>query len=161
MRALISPSFPGSRIASSAPYPNAGLPNEFGLYDESPEYMASLIGEFAEAGLINIVGGLLRHDGPRIFRRSPRVSKGLAPRTVPKNRAVATLVRVGTVLCSAPEISVRQYRRGAPMSPGSAKFRKLITEGDFFRRARYRARSSLRWGAQIIDVKHGRRPARF
>src|SRR5262245_23489392 len=38
-------------------YPNAGLPNEFGLYDESPEYMASLIGEFAQAGLVNAVGG--------------------------------------------------------------------------------------------------------
>jgi 5-methyltetrahydrofolate--homocysteine methyltransferase len=38
-------------------YPNAGLPNEFGQYDESPEYMARLIGEFAEAGLVNIVGG--------------------------------------------------------------------------------------------------------
>src|SRR5215470_14700533 len=38
-------------------YPNAGLPNEFGLYDESPEYMASLLAEFAEAGLVNIVGG--------------------------------------------------------------------------------------------------------
>src|ERR1700748_1968827 len=38
-------------------YPNAGLPNEFGGYDESPEFMARLIGEFAEAGLVNIVGG--------------------------------------------------------------------------------------------------------
>src|SRR5436305_5896674 len=38
-------------------YPNAGLPNEFGGYDESPEYMAGLIGEFAASGLVNIVGG--------------------------------------------------------------------------------------------------------
>src|ERR1700735_2211083 len=38
-------------------YPNAGLPNEFGQYDESPDYMARLIGEFAQAGLVNIVGG--------------------------------------------------------------------------------------------------------
>src|SRR4029079_4764350 len=38
-------------------YPNAGLPNEFGYYDESPEYMAELLGEFAAAGLVNIVGG--------------------------------------------------------------------------------------------------------
>jgi 5-methyltetrahydrofolate--homocysteine methyltransferase len=38
-------------------YPNAGLPNEFGQYDESPEYMARLIGEFAQAGLVNVVGG--------------------------------------------------------------------------------------------------------
>src|SRR5262249_52737044 len=38
-------------------YPNAGLPNEFGLYDESPEAMAGLLAEFADAGLVNIVGG--------------------------------------------------------------------------------------------------------
>src|SRR5690606_29145405 len=38
-------------------YPNAGLPNEFGLYDESPEYMSKMLGEFASAGLVNIVGG--------------------------------------------------------------------------------------------------------
>src|SRR6185503_10881088 len=38
-------------------YPNAGLPNEFGLYDESPDYMAELLGEFASSGLVNIIGG--------------------------------------------------------------------------------------------------------
>src|SRR5262249_61760372 len=38
-------------------YPNAGLPNEFGQYDESPEYMSRIIGEFARDGLVNIVGG--------------------------------------------------------------------------------------------------------
>ena len=38
-------------------FPNAGLPNEFGLYDESPEYMANMLGEFAESGLVNIIGG--------------------------------------------------------------------------------------------------------
>src|SRR5262249_47938336 len=38
-------------------YPNAGLPNEFGRYDESPQFMATLLGEFADAGLVNVVGG--------------------------------------------------------------------------------------------------------
>src|ERR1700686_1086552 len=47
-------------------YPNAGLPNEFGLYDESPEYMASLLAEFAEGGLVHIVGGCLRTTPPPI-----------------------------------------------------------------------------------------------
>src|SRR5262249_35571577 len=48
-----------ARIADTlvCAYPNAGLPNEFGLYDESPEYMAGLLGEFADAGLVNLVGG--------------------------------------------------------------------------------------------------------
>src|SRR6202042_2692795 len=43
--------------ALACAYPNAGLPNEFGQYDESPEYTAPLIGEFASAGLVNVVGG--------------------------------------------------------------------------------------------------------
>lgn len=48
-----------SRLADTfvCAYPNAGLPNEFGLYDESPEAMAKLVGEFAASGLVNIVGG--------------------------------------------------------------------------------------------------------
>ncbi|MGA2945230.1 MAG: homocysteine S-methyltransferase family protein, partial [Xanthobacteraceae bacterium] len=48
-----------SRVADTliCAYPNAGLPNEFGYYDESPEDMAALIGEFAESGLVNIAGG--------------------------------------------------------------------------------------------------------
>src|SRR5216683_2369737 len=48
-----------SRIADTlvCAYPNAGLPNEFGLYDESPDYMAELLGEFASSGLVNVVGG--------------------------------------------------------------------------------------------------------
>ena len=48
-----------SRVADTliCVYPNAGLPNEFGGYDEGPETMAALVGEFAAAGLVNIVGG--------------------------------------------------------------------------------------------------------
>src|SRR6266511_5605471 len=48
-----------SRIADTfvCAYPNAGLPNEFGRYDESPEFMAELLGEFAASGLVNLVGG--------------------------------------------------------------------------------------------------------
>ena len=48
-----------SRIADTlvSAHPNAGLPNEFGEYDDSPEYMASLVREFADSGFLNIVGG--------------------------------------------------------------------------------------------------------
>ena len=48
---------PGVADTLVCAYPNAGLPNEFGGYDETPEYMAAMIGEFAGAGLVNIVGG--------------------------------------------------------------------------------------------------------
>src|SRR5579883_1940167 len=64
-------------------YPNAGLPNEFGLYDESPEYMASLVGEFAEAGLVNVVGGCCGTTPAHIGAIAERV-KGVKPRPVPK-----------------------------------------------------------------------------
>jgi 5-methyltetrahydrofolate--homocysteine methyltransferase len=64
-------------------YPNAGLPNEFGLYDESPEAMAAMIGEFATAGLVNIVGGCCGST-PDHIRAIAAAVKGVPPRTVPK-----------------------------------------------------------------------------
>src|SRR5438445_533735 len=73
-----------SRVADTlvCAYPNAGLPNEFGLYDESPEYMASLIGEFADSGLVNIVGGCCGTTPDHIRAIAERVA-GIAPRKVP------------------------------------------------------------------------------
>src|SRR5204863_3134674 len=63
-------------------YPNAGLPNEFGRYDESPEFMAGLLGEFAEAGLVNIVGGCCGTT-PDHIRAIVRAVEGKAPRRIP------------------------------------------------------------------------------
>ncbi|GLK75154.1 hypothetical protein GCM10008171_04080 [Methylopila jiangsuensis] len=63
-------------------YPNAGLPNEFGLYDESPEAMAELVGEFADAGLVNIVGGCCGTTPAHIAAIAQAV-KGKAPRKIP------------------------------------------------------------------------------
>ena len=60
-------------------FPNAGLPNEFGLYDESPEYMAELVGEFASAGLVNIVGGCCGTTPDHIRAIAEKV-KGMTPR---------------------------------------------------------------------------------
>jgi len=63
-------------------YPNAGLPNEFGLYDESPEYMAGLLAEFAEAGLVNIVGGCCGTT-PDHIRAIADAVRGKPPRRPP------------------------------------------------------------------------------
>lgn len=63
-------------------YPNAGLPNEFGEYDESPEYMAELVGEFATSGLVNIVGGCCGTTPAHIKAIADAV-KGVVPRQVP------------------------------------------------------------------------------
>ena len=73
-----------SRVADTliSAYPNAGLPNEFGEYDESPEAMAALVGEFAEAGLVNIVGGCCGTTPAHIGAIAQAVA-GKAPRKVP------------------------------------------------------------------------------
>src|SRR5437762_9315102 len=74
-----------SRIAGTlvCAYPNAGLPNEFGLYDESPEFMAGLLGEFASAGLVNIVGGCCGTP-PAHIRAIAEAVRGKAPRPIPE-----------------------------------------------------------------------------
>ncbi|BAT59905.1 methionine synthase [Variibacter gotjawalensis] len=74
-----------SRVADTlvCAYPNAGLPNEFGLYDESPEQMAALVGEFAKAGLVNVVGGCCGST-PAHIRAVAEAVKGKKPRVIPK-----------------------------------------------------------------------------
>ncbi len=64
-------------------YPNAGLPNEFGDYDESPEAMASSLGEFARSGLVNVVGGCCGTT-PDHIRAIARAVEGVTPREIPK-----------------------------------------------------------------------------
>ena len=63
-------------------YPNAGLPNAFGGYDESPEEMAAVLGEFARAGLVNLVGGCCG-SAPDHIRAIAAAVRGVAPRTIP------------------------------------------------------------------------------
>lgn len=74
-----------SRVADTliCAYPNAGLPNEFGEYDESPEAMAGLLGEFARSGLVNIVGGCCGTTPAHIKAVAAAVA-GVAPRKIPK-----------------------------------------------------------------------------
>lgn len=64
-------------------YPNAGLPNAMGEYDESPEHMASVIKEFAESGLVNIVGGCCGTT-PEHIRAIAEAVKNISPRQVPE-----------------------------------------------------------------------------
>jgi 5-methyltetrahydrofolate--homocysteine methyltransferase len=73
-----------ARIADAlvCAYPNAGLPNEFGEYDESPEAMAGMLGEFARAGLVNVVGGCCGTTPEHIHAIAAAV-EGVAPRVIP------------------------------------------------------------------------------
>ena len=129
-------------------YPNAGLPNEFGRYDESPEFMASLLGEFADAGLVNVVGGCCGTT-PEHISAIARAVEGKAPRKIPE---VPRLLRLSGLEAFAltPEIPFVNVGERTNVT-GSAKFRKLVTAGDYAA-ALAIARDQVENGAQIIDV---------
>src|SRR5579864_5141776 len=129
-------------------YPNAGLPNEFGHYDEGPDAMAALIGEFADSGLINIAGGCCGTT-PDHIRAIAGAVAGKTPRAVP---AIAPRLRLSgleafTLTAEIPFVNVGERTNVT----GSARFRKLITSGDYTA-ALAVARDQVENGAQIIDV---------
>jgi len=139
-----------SRIADTlvCAYPNAGLPNEFGRYDESPDYMAGLIAEFADAGLVNIVGGCCGTTPAHIHAIAEAV-KGKAPRRVPEveRRLRLSGLEAFTLTDAIPFVNVGERTNVT----GSARFRKLVTNGDFATALEI-ARDQVANGAQIIDV---------
>ena len=129
-------------------YPNAGLPNEFGLYDESPEYMAGLVGEFADSGLVNVVGGCCGTTPDHIHAIAERV-RGVKPRMVPE---ITPLMRLSGLepFVLTPEITFVNIGERTNVT-GSARFRKLIKNGEFGP-ALDVARDQVAGGAQIIDI---------
>ena len=76
--------------AKVSAHPNAGLPNEFGEYDETPEMMASLVGEFAQSGLVNILGGCCGTT-PGHIKAIAEAVEGVKPRTVPETETAMRL----------------------------------------------------------------------
>ncbi len=129
-------------------YPNAGLPNAFGQYDESPEAMAAQIGAFAAEGIVNIVGGCCGSTPDHIRAIAEAVGK-FKPRTAP---TVAPLMRLSglepfTLTSDIPFVNIGERTNVT----GSAKFRKLITAGDYAG-ALVVARDQVANGAQVIDV---------
>jgi 5-methyltetrahydrofolate--homocysteine methyltransferase len=129
-------------------YPNAGLPNEFGYYDESPEYMAELLGEFAQSGLVNVVGGCCGTTPEHIAAIAKAVA-GMTPRAIPE---VPLQLRLSGLeaFTLTPEIPFVNIGERTNVT-GSAKFRKLITAGDYAS-ALSIAREQVENGAQVIDV---------
>ena len=129
-------------------YPNAGLPNEFGYYDESPEYMAELLGEFAASGLVNVVGGCCGTT-PEHIHAIAKAVVGKKPRAVPE---IAKQLRLSGLegFALTPEIPFVNVGERTNVT-GSAKFRKLITAGDYTA-ALAIARDQVENGAQVIDV---------
>jgi 5-methyltetrahydrofolate--homocysteine methyltransferase len=129
-------------------YPNAGLPNEFGHYDESPQQMAALIGEFAAAGIVNIVGGCCGTT-PDHIRAIAAAVAGKAPRRLPRPAASLRLsgLEAFTLTPAIPFVNIGERTNVT----GSARFRKLITAGDYAA-ALAVARDQVESGAQILDV---------
>jgi 5-methyltetrahydrofolate--homocysteine methyltransferase len=129
-------------------YPNAGLPNEFGQYDESPEAMAAQLEGFASEGLLNIVGGCCGSTPEHIKAIAEAVSK-YKPREIPETETHMRLsgLEPFTLTKDIPFVNVGERTN----ITGSAKFRKLITAGDFAT-ALDVARDQVANGAQIIDI---------
>ena len=129
-------------------YPNAGLPNEFGGYDESPEFMANMLGEFAEAGLVNVIGGCCGTT-PEHIRAIAAIVADKKPRQVPKLPPRLRLAGLEPfeLTEAIPFVNVGERTNVT----GSAKFRKLITGGDYGAGLSI-ARDQVENGAQVIDV---------
>jgi 5-methyltetrahydrofolate--homocysteine methyltransferase len=129
-------------------YPNAGLPNEFGGYDETPEFMARQIEGFARDGFVNIVGGCCGSTPDHIRAIAAAVGK-YKPRQIPKTERLLRLsgLEPFTLTKEIPFVNVGERTNVT----GSARFRKLITAGDY-NAALDVARDQVQNGAQIIDI---------
>ncbi len=129
-------------------YPNAGLPNAFGQYDETPEEMAAQIEDFMRDGLVNIVGGCCGST-PDHIRAIAAAAARHAPREIPDIPRHMRLsgLEPFTLTDAIPFVNVGERTNVT----GSAKFRKLITAGDYAA-ALDVARDQVANGAQIIDI---------
>ncbi len=129
-------------------YPNAGLPNAFGGYDETPEQMATEIAEWANNGWLNIVGGCCGTT-PEHIRVLKQSIGSAAPRNIPKITGSCKLA--GLEACIIDESSLFVNVGERTNVTGSAKFLRLIKEG-LYEEALSVARQQVEDGAQIIDI---------
>ncbi len=139
-----------SRIADAhvSAHPNAGLPNAFAEYDESPETMAEHIGEWARSGLLNIVGGCCGTTPAHIAEIAKAV-QGMTPRAIASPEPLLRLSGLEPMTIGPTTNFVNVGER--TNVTGSAKFAKLILAGDY-NEALVVARQQVENGAQIIDI---------
>lgn len=129
-------------------HPNAGLPNEFGEYDESPEDVAAEIREWAENGFLNIVGGCCGTTPDHIRAIVDAVSP-YSPRAKPDLAIQCQLAGLEPCNIESDSLFVNVGER--TNVTGSARFKRLIMEGDY-ETALDVARQQVENGAQIIDI---------
>jgi 5-methyltetrahydrofolate--homocysteine methyltransferase len=139
-----------SRIADTfiSCYPNAGLPNAFGEYDEAPQETAAILGEFAAAGFVNLAGGCCGTTPAHIAAIAEAVADQ-APRAVPSVAPALRLSGLEPLSITDDSLFVNVGER--TNITGSAKFRNLIRDGDY-PSALSVARQQVESGAQVIDV---------
>lgn len=129
-------------------YPNAGLPNEFGEYDETAQQTAALIKEFAESGFVNIVGGCCGTT-PEHIRSIAKAIEGIPPRKIPQLKPYLRLSGLEP-LTFTPQTNFVNIGERTNIT-GSSKFSKLILSGDY-EGALSVAKQQVENGAQIIDI---------
>jgi len=129
-------------------HPNAGLPNAFGGYDDGPESMAAVMGEFARSGLVNIIGGCCGTTPAHIKAFADAV-RGVTPRVFPEKPRFLRLSGFEPFTLT-PQTNFVNIGERTNIT-GSTKFRKLIAADDYDAALEV-ARSQVESGAQIIDV---------
>ena len=132
-------------------YPNAGLPNAFGQYDEAPDETAGLIRDFATSGFVNIIGGCCGTT-PDHIAAIARAVEGVAPRPLPRPGDQPSLTRMSGLeaLVLRPEASFQMIGERTNVT-GSRKFARLVSSGDWTGAAEV-ALEQVRGGANILDV---------
>jgi len=129
-------------------HPNAGLPNEFGGYDDTPEFMAKEIREWAESSFLNIIGGCCGTTPPHIKAIADAV-RTVRPRTLPKIAPQCRLAGLEPLNIGPDSLFVNVGER--TNVTGSAVFKKLILNNEYDK-ALDVARQQVQNGAQMIDV---------
>ncbi|MCS5635210.1 MAG: methionine synthase [Myxococcota bacterium] len=130
-------------------YPNAGLPNAFGEYDETPETTGRLVAEFAASGLVNIVGGCCGTT-PEHIREIAEGVRGLAGRPRPETPDTQTHFSGLETVTVGPDSNFQLIGERTNVS-GSAVFRRLIKAHDY-EKALSVALEQVRSGANLLDV---------
>ncbi len=147
MRAYVE-EFSGMATVLNGCYPNAGLPNDFGGFDETPEQMAAVLREFAEAGWLNFTGGCCGTT-PDHIRAIAEAVRGLPPRVIPS-------VEPWSRFSGLEPLTIRPDSRFLTIGErtnvtGSPKFARLVIE-EKYEEALAIARQQVEGGATILDV---------
>jgi 5-methyltetrahydrofolate--homocysteine methyltransferase len=139
-----------SRVANCfvSAHPNAGLPNEFGEYDQTPEEMAAVVAEFAKSGFVNIIGGCCG-TSPKHIAAIVQAVEGMPPRVIPDIEPACRLAGLEPFNITQDSLFVNVGERCNVT--GSARFKRLIID-DNYTAALDVALTQVTEGAQIIDI---------